>query len=78
MNIHLKENKLESDAKIAQIKKIKTMQKLIGNVKLLTKDVWLLIKKVVNTCETCIKFCKPNPRPVVAFIKPNILTKQSQ
>ena len=39
MNIHLKENKLESDAKIVQIKKIKTIQKLIGNVKLLTKDV---------------------------------------
>ena len=23
--------------------------------------------KVVKTCETCIKFCKPNPQPVFTF-----------
>ena len=52
------EKTLESEAKIAQIKKIhrqfghasaKSMQKLIGNAKLLMEDVSLLIKKVVNT-----------------------------
>lgn len=52
------EKTLESEAKIAQIKKIhrqfghasvKNMQKLIGNAKLLMEDVSLLIKKVVNT-----------------------------
>ena len=72
------ENTRESDAKITKIKKIhrqfghasiENMQKLIGNAKLLTKDISLLIKKVVNTCETCIKYCKPNPCPVVAFTK---------
>ena len=35
----------------------------------MTKNISLLIKKVVNTCETCIKFREPNPRPVVAFTK---------
>ena len=52
------ENTLESEAKIAQIKKIhrqfghasvKNMQKLFGNAKLLMEDVSLLIKKVFNT-----------------------------
>ena len=72
------ENKLKGDAKIAQIKKIHrqfghasigNMQKLIGNAKLLTKDISLLIKKVANTCKICVKFREPNARPVVAFTK---------
>ena len=55
------ENTIESDAKIAQIKKIhknfgnasiKSMQKRIGNAKLLAKDISLLVKTVVNICET--------------------------
>ena len=45
------------------------MQKLIGNAKLLTKDISLLIKKVINACGTCIKFRKTNLRPVVTFTK---------
>ena len=45
---------------------IENMQKLSGNAKLLTKDISLLIKIVVNTCEKCIKL---NPRPAVAFTK---------
>ena len=72
------ENTLESDAKFAQIKmilrqfehaSIENMQTLIGNAKLLMKDISLLIKKVVNTCETCITFCKSTPQLVAVSTK---------
>ena len=42
------------------------MQNVIGNATLLTKDISLLIIKLVDTCETCIKFRTPNPRSAVA------------
>ena len=34
---------------------------------MLNCDIKLIVEKVVNLCETCIKFRKPSPRPIVAF-----------
>ena len=43
------------------------MFKILQN--LLNSDIKLIIKKVVNLYETCIKFRKPSPQTIVAFLK---------
>ena len=55
--------------KLIQIRKIESMQKLINNDNSLNKEIFGLVKKVVNKCETCINFNKQVPRSTVAFAK---------
>ena len=45
------------------------MFKTLQSANLLNSDIMLIVIKVVNSCKTCIKFRKPLPRPIVAFLK---------
>ena len=45
------------------------MEKVIRNFNLLNSEVSTVIKDVVNSCTTCIKFKKPSSRPIVGLSK---------
>ena len=48
---------------------IKSMQNLFRNANLLDKNISKLIIETVTKCQTCVKFKKPQPQPVVGLAK---------
>ena len=44
-------------------------KKFLKDANLLNNDIKSLVKKVIDSCKTCIKFRKPKPRPIAAFSK---------
>ena len=78
------ESELSSKSKFNQIKMIHakfrhaskdSMEKILKDANLLNNDIKFLVKKVIDSCETCIKFRKPKPRPIVAFSKADNFNK---
>ena len=78
------ESELSNKSKFNQIKKIHaqfghaskdSMEKILKDANLLNNDNKSLVKKVIDSCETCIKFRKPKPRPIVAFSKADDFNK---
>ena len=51
---------------------VESMQNLFRNANLLDKDISKLIIETVTKCQTCVKFKKPQPRPVVGLAKSNM------
>ena len=67
-----------TENKYRQVKKIHTqfghaskddMFKILQNTNLLNGNIKPIVERVVNLCETCIKFRKLLPQPIVAFLK---------
>ena len=46
-----------------------SMKKNLQDANLLNNNIKSLVEKIIDSCETCIKFRKPKPRPIVAFSK---------
>ena len=52
-----------------------SMEKILKDANLLNNDIKSLVKKVIDSCKTCIKFRKPKLRPIVAFSKADDFNK---